>query len=89
VKWAQTCSPMQDGGLGIRNLRNFNLVLLGKLLWRYAIEREAYWILVVEVKHGCMNGGWCTKAMEGPHGVGVWKHIGRGWEVFSRLLALE
>ena len=58
VKWAQTCSPMQDGGLGIQNLRSFNLALLGKWLWRYAMEREAYWRLVVEVKHGCLNGGW-------------------------------
>ena len=73
---------MQDGGLGIRNLRTFNLALLGKWLWRYAMEREAYWKSVVEVKQGCMNGGWCTKVLEGPYGVGVWKHIWREWEVF-------
>jgi hypothetical protein len=33
VKWAQICSPMQGGGLGIWNLGNFNLALLGKWLW--------------------------------------------------------
>jgi hypothetical protein len=36
VKWAQICSPKQGGGLGI------NLALLGKWIWRYATEREAY-----------------------------------------------
>jgi hypothetical protein len=46
-----------------------------------------YWRLVVEVKHGCMNGGWCTKVVEGPYGVGMWKHIRRGWGVFSRFIS--
>jgi hypothetical protein len=32
VKWAQICSPMQNGGLGILNLHTFNLALLGKWL---------------------------------------------------------
>jgi hypothetical protein len=69
---------MQVGDLGIRNLRDFNIALLGKWLWRYATEREAYWRLVVKIKYGFMNGGWCSKVVEGPYGVGVWKHI-RGW----------
>jgi hypothetical protein len=34
-----------------------------------------------------MNGGWCTKVVEGPYGVGVWKHIRRGWEVFLRFIS--
>jgi hypothetical protein len=42
VKWAQICSPKQGGGLGIQNLRTFNLALLGKWIWRYVTEREAY-----------------------------------------------
>ena len=38
VKWAQVCSPLQSGGLGIRNLRTFDQDLLGKWLWRYGRE---------------------------------------------------
>ena len=45
-----------------------------------------YWRMVVEVKHGSISGGWCTKVVEGLYGVGVWKHIWRGWEVFSRCI---
>jgi hypothetical protein len=71
------------------DLRTFNLALLGKWLWRYATEREAYWRSVVEVKYGCNNGGWCTNVVEGPYGVGVWKQIRRGWEVFSRFISFE
>jgi hypothetical protein len=43
----------------------------------------------VEAKYGCLNGGWCSKEVEGPFGVGVWKHIRRGWGVFSSYLSFD
>jgi hypothetical protein len=36
VDWDTVCSPIFEGGLGIRNVRKFNQALLGKWLWRYA-----------------------------------------------------
>jgi hypothetical protein len=77
---------MQFGGLDIRNLCKFNQVLLGKWLWQFA---EAFWHLVVEAKYDCLNGRWCTKEVEGPSGVGVWKQIRRGWGIFSRFIRFE
>jgi hypothetical protein len=32
-----------------------------------------------------MSGGWCSKEVEGPFGVGVWKHIRRVWGGFFSL----
>ena len=89
VKWSSVCSLMKDGGLGIRNLRRFNQMLLVKWLWRYAMEREAYWRKVVEAKYGSMEGDWCTKQVEMPFGVGVWKHIRRWWQLFSKFISFE
>jgi hypothetical protein len=81
VNWSKVCSPISEGGLGIRNLRTFNKALLGKWLWRYAHEREAWWRIVVDAKFGSMRGGWCSRVPSGPHGVGLWKNIRRGWSV--------
>jgi hypothetical protein len=89
LKWAQICSPLQDGGLGNRNLRTFNLALLGKWLWRYATEREVYWRLAVEVKHGCTNGGWCIKVVEALMDLGCGNIFGERGKFSRDLLALE
>ena len=35
-----------------------------------------------------MEGDWCTKQVERPFG-GVWKHIRRGWELFSKFIRFE
>jgi hypothetical protein len=32
VKWDKVCTPIDKGGLGIRNIRRFNQALLGKWL---------------------------------------------------------
>ena len=41
VKWATICTPLSSGGLGIRNLKVFNVALLEKWLWRFGQEMDA------------------------------------------------
>jgi hypothetical protein len=83
VKWSKVCSPLSEGGLGLRKLVDFNHALLGKWLWRYGHEREAWWRGVVEVKYGSMWGGWCTIPHTGVSRASLWKNIRIGWETFS------
>ncbi|KAG2719696.1 hypothetical protein I3760_02G002200, partial [Carya illinoinensis] len=61
VKWEQVCRPISGGGLGVRNLKMFNRVLLGKWLCRFANEHDSLWKLVVAKKYGGLWGEWCTR----------------------------
>jgi hypothetical protein len=79
VEWDKVCSPMDEGGLGIRSIRRFNQTLLGKWLWRFAYEDGAWWRSVLVAKYGSDWGGWCSGDISGPHGVGLWKYICKGW----------
>ncbi|KAG2695985.1 hypothetical protein I3760_07G037500 [Carya illinoinensis] len=88
VRWVQVCRPISGGGLGIRNLRVFNRASLGKWLWRYAIEPESLRKMVIEKKYGALWGDWCSREVRGAYGVGLWKHIRRGWGVFNRFVKL-
>ena len=48
------------------------------------MEENALWRQVIELKYGCAWGGWFTKVVTGPYGVGLWKNISQGWPSFSR-----
>ena len=56
------------GGLGIRRTIPFNQALMGKWLWRFATENNAFWRQVIASKYGVEKGDWCTKEGRG----GAW-----------------
>ena len=89
VNWDRVCTPIQCGGLGIRNLVTFNQALLGKWLWRYATEREALWRKIVELKYGSMRGGWCSTIVQGTYGTSLWKTIRKGWPRFAAYVSFK
>jgi hypothetical protein len=43
----------------------------------------------VEVKYGSLRGGWSSKEVRGPYGVGLWKNIRREWESFSSKIYMQ
>ena len=67
VAWYKVCSPIEMGGLGIRNVVSFNQALLGTWLWRY--EHEGLLILVALLHIFVLNMGKVK-------GVGVQKFVG-------------
>jgi hypothetical protein len=81
VNWSKVCTPISEGGLGIRNLVMFNCALLSKWSWRFGIERDAWWRVMVDSKFGSLWGGWCS--IERAFGVELWKNIRKGQETFS------
>jgi hypothetical protein len=89
INWQQICTPMQNGGLGIRNVAVFNKALLGKWLWRYATEPLSLWHRVIDNKYGNQWGGWCSNRARDSHGVSLWKHIHAGWNRFSQYITFK
>ena len=89
VKWNKICTPYNQEGLAVKNLRLFKEALLGRWLWRFRDEREVLWRQVIEGKYGSLMGGWSSKNVQGTDGVGLWKHIRNGWEKFSQFFKFE
>jgi hypothetical protein len=89
VSCAKVCTRISEGGLGIRNLMLFNCALLGKWLWRFGIERDAWWRVAVDSKFGNLWGRWFSLEPVGAFGVGLLKNIRKGWETFSSFARFE
>jgi hypothetical protein len=84
VDWDMVCSPIFEGGLGIRNVRKFNQALLDKWLWRYAHEERACWRSILVAKYGSSRGRWRSCDITESHGVGLWKFICMGGSNLNR-----
>ena len=75
INWKVACTQKEKGGLGIRRMGLLNKALLGKWIWRFAVEKDVLWKKVIGVKHGLEGCGWKSKDARGPFGVGVWKEV--------------
>ncbi|RVX12073.1 Protein detoxification 45, chloroplastic [Vitis vinifera] len=53
------------------------LALLCKWSWRFAVERDSYWKLIISTKFGIERGGWSTRGVREGYGVGLWKEISK------------
>lgn len=45
------CLDKLRGGLGVREIKNFNLKLLCKWLWRWVLEEKSLWVSVVKSRY--------------------------------------
>ncbi|RVW39007.1 Exocyst complex component SEC8 [Vitis vinifera] len=75
INWEVVCAQKEKGGLGLRKIILLNKALLGKWVWRFAIEKDNLWKKVLLVKYGHEGFGWRTNEVRGTYGVGVWKEI--------------
>jgi len=52
VKWKNIYKQKEVGGLGLRDIHNFNVALLAKWKWRLGTEDNGLWKQVLESKYG-------------------------------------
>ena len=89
VRGNLVCLEKMKGGLSVRNLALMNIALLSKWNWRFANEIEALWKQVISHKYSEEEGGWCTRAVSGRYGVGLWKVIRKEWLFLNGRLAYQ
>uniref|UniRef100_A0A2N9GEV9 TIR domain-containing protein n=1 Tax=Fagus sylvatica TaxID=28930 RepID=A0A2N9GEV9_FAGSY len=88
VEWNTVCSPLANGGLGVRRVEVINRALLGKWLWRFGREDSHLWRRVIAAKYGLEGGGWFSKQPKGTHGCSLWKGIMLGRDRFRSHIEL-
>jgi len=59
--WNKVCEHRDYGGLGIIDLRTFNLALLSKWIWRWGLAKGGLWKEILDSKYG----GWRNLRAEG------------------------
>ncbi|XP_075515984.1 uncharacterized protein LOC142550821 [Primulina tabacum] len=53
-----TRKPLEDGGLGLKDLKAWNRALLAKTLWNIHSEKQSLWIRWVNHVYSCFGGVW-------------------------------
>nr|KYP70239.1 Putative ribonuclease H protein At1g65750 family [Cajanus cajan] len=56
VSWSVICQPKNQGGLGIRNMRDMNMAFMMKNCWSMITEKDKLWVQVLSSKYGCLDG---------------------------------
>ncbi|CAJ2651349.1 unnamed protein product [Trifolium pratense] len=65
INWKTICLRKEYGGLGVRQLKEFNLALLGKWCWRMLVDREGLWFRVLAGRYGVERGRLCVGGSRG------------------------
>ncbi|GKU95494.1 hypothetical protein SLEP1_g8850 [Rubroshorea leprosula] len=66
------CKDKEHGELGVKDLKKFNIALMGKWWGRLATEEEGLWKRVIKGKYGGGGGHWQTWVRNGNDGGSLW-----------------
>ncbi|GKV46080.1 hypothetical protein SLEP1_g53092 [Rubroshorea leprosula] len=72
VKWEKVCKGKEEGGLGIKDLRCFNIALLGKWWVKLSQDSSSLWARVIGEKYGRKARNWISMLEERKGRGSVW-----------------
>ncbi|GLT39105.1 hypothetical protein SLA2020_133120 [Shorea laevis] len=72
VKWEKVCKDKECGGLGVRDLRSFNLALMGKWWGRLATCEGGLWKKVIVAKYSEGRSHWMDWVRNGLRAGSLW-----------------
>ncbi|GKV05586.1 hypothetical protein SLEP1_g17582 [Rubroshorea leprosula] len=72
VSWERVCRKKECGGLGVKDLRKFNLGLMGKWWGRLVKGEEGLWGKVIRGKYGGNGGQWMDWVRDGRRVGSLW-----------------
>ncbi|XP_058741226.1 uncharacterized protein LOC131613586 [Vicia villosa] len=55
VSWKNVCLPLEKGGLGIKNISDFNLALHNKWRWRILKGNNSVWYNLLKARYGDLS----------------------------------
>lgn len=68
VAWSDCCIPVDEGGLGLRDIQSWNLALLAKNIWNIHTKVDSLWIRWIHEEYlgGISVWSWSVKAIDSP-----------------------
>jgi len=87
VAWHKVCESKDKGGLRVIDIRKFNLVLLGKWIWRLKPEKRSLWKDILDSKYG----GWRGLRSQVPNCKQSlwWRDIRKVWNLEEWVMILK
>ena len=73
VAWETLIAPKKVGGTRLGSIKNLNISLLAKWMWRLKNENSELWAKVIRCIHGLDGRHWSIFANR--YRTGVWKNI--------------
>lgn len=74
ISWEIVCTPKKEGGLGLRPLKEANMVSCLKLVWRLTSQRSSLWVQWVQANL-LRNGNFWTVKENTSLGSWMWRKL--------------
>ncbi|GKE31847.1 RNA-directed DNA polymerase, eukaryota, reverse transcriptase zinc-binding domain protein [Tanacetum coccineum] len=73
VAWKEVCMQKSEGGLGLKSINVWNVVLMAKHLWNAITSKESIWVKWVNSHYIMDNSIWAVDPSH--HSSWIWKQI--------------